>query len=123
MVPTGSIWTIEGIEDYSIIKQLESCKVSEDTLNKQDDRNFKGIRKYLLNQETKKTIIQSIPDWNLDENLYSQHIFWEKQKQFISYHCMQEHYTWVSRQLDESILEQMQKHFVIKYDKPGRTSI
>ena len=122
LAPEGSIWTIEGIEDYTIVKQLELYKVPEDELRQQEDRNFKGIRKYLLSKEAKKAVIKLIPDWNLDENLYSQHILWERQKYFIAYHCMQEHFTWVSRKVDESVLDQMQQHFVIRYSAPGRSA-
>ena len=122
MAPEGSIWTIQGIDDYSIIADLSSCKVNPGENNSTQSVEFKGIRKYLLTNENKQHIIKAIANWNLDENLYSQHIFYNKEKLFISYHCMQEHYTWVSHQLDQSIMDEMQQHFIMRYDKPSQTA-
>ena len=122
MAPEGSIWTVQGVEDFGIISGLDSCKVADGGQPGIPDLHFKGVRRYLLNKENKKKIISQIPNWNLDENLYSQHIFVNKDKIFISYHCMQEHYTWVSHQMDLSIMEEMQQHFIMRFDKPGNSA-
>lgn len=122
MAPEGSIWTIQGVEDFGIISGLDQCKASATEESAESDAQFKGVRKYLLNQQNKKHIISLISDWNLDENLYSQHIFHNRDKLFIAYHCMEENYTWVSHQLNQDIMSEMQQHFVIRYDKPSRTA-
>jgi len=116
LVPSESIWTIEGHYDEGIHKIIfkhlieDDIKVWKGTV--WPKQNFIKVK---LTDDAKSDILNALPSWNLKHNIIHQHIYKDGQFYLTSFDNLEETCTWVSMEFPKSELDKLKEDDIIDF--------
>jgi len=106
VVPEGTTWSIEGVNDPAIIEALREVSATDDVRMPQATIwPRQNTVKVLLTQKSKAKLSLCLEKWDLDRNLIHQHIYSDTALYFQSYDNLDENCTRVSCLISRDRLE------------------
>ncbi len=108
LVPDNSIWSIEGVADNDLGNYLLKFRFEDEQIvRKGTIWPRKETLKVLINEDSRKALIENLTLKNLDRDIIHQHIYKDDKFYLSSYDCLDAACTWISKGFKHSDFKEL----------------